>query len=232
MALLHIVIPAAGVGSRMNSDIPKQYISLAGRPVIERTLAVFAASHHIHSIVVALSPEDVYWDRFDIRLDEKTQVVRCGGASRAETVLNALRHLKSSVSLEDWILVHDAVRPGLTQEALTRLVTTLGEDPVGGIMALPLADTLKRAAGGQQILRTEPRDDLWQAQTPQMFRYGVLHEALLACGNVPTDESQAVEALGLQPKLVPGDARNFKITYPQDLQLAEALWRANEKEGI
>lgn len=232
MAFFHVVIPAAGVGSRMNSEIPKQYLPLAGRPVIERTLAVFAASHHIHSVIVALSPEDPHWDRLGIRLDEKTRVLRCGGASRAETVLNALRELKSSASLEDWILVHDAVRPGLSQEALTRLVTMLSEDPVGGILALPLADTLKRAESNHRIARTEPRDDLWQAQTPQMFRYGVLQEALLACGNVPTDESQAVEALGLQPKLVPGDARNFKITYPQDLQLAEALWRADEKEGI
>jgi len=232
MALFHVVIPAAGVGSRMNSEIPKQYLLLAGRPVIERTLAVFSASHHIHSVIVALSPEDDYWDSIGIRLDEKTRIVRCGGASRAETVLNALGHLKSSVSIEDWILVHDAVRPGLSQEALTRLVTTLGKDPVGGILALPLADTLKRAAGDQRIARTEPRDGLWQAQTPQMFRYGVLQEALLACGNVPTDESQAVEVLGLQPNLVAGDARNFKITYPQDLVLAEVLWRADEKEGI
>lgn len=216
----------------MNSELPKQYLSLAGKPVIEHTLNVFDTSPLIHSIIVALSPEDDHWARFNIHMGEKTKVVRCGGASRAETVLNALNHLKSYASVEDWVLVHDAVRPGLTQTALTRLVTELEENPVGGILAIPLADTLKRADAEQRIAKTESREDLWQAQTPQMFRYGVLQEALLACGNVPTDESQAVEALGLQPKLVPGEARNFKITYPQDLQLAEALWRADAKEGV
>jgi len=216
----------------MNSEVPKQYLSLAGKPVIEHTLSVFDASPLIHSVIVALSPEDDHWDRFNIYMSEKTHVARCGGTSRAETVLNALNHLKAYASVEDWVLVHDAVRPGLTQAALTRLVTELGENPVGGILAIPLTDTLKRANSEQRIAKTESREHLWQAQTPQMFRYGVLQEALLACGNVPTDESQAVEALGLQPKLVPGEARNFKITYPQDLQLAEALWRADAKEGI
>jgi len=232
MALFHVVIPAAGTGSRMNSELPKQYLSLAGKSVIEHTLDVFDASPLIHSIIIALSPEDDHWDRFNIHRSEKTHVVRCGGASRAETVLNALNHLKSYASVEDWVLVHDAARPGLTQAALTRLITELAENPVGGILAIPLADTLKRADNERRIAETESRENLWQAQTPQMFRYGVLQEALLACGNVPTDESQAVEALGLQPKIVPGEARNFKITYPQDLQLAEALLRADAKEGI
>jgi 2-C-methyl-D-erythritol 4-phosphate cytidylyltransferase len=231
MAPFHVVIPAAGTGSRMNSAIPKQYLTLAGRPVIEHTLQVFAACPRIHSVIVALSPDDAYWKGFNISVGEKVSVLHCGGDSRAATVLNALHHLKPRVSADDWVLVHDAVRPGLSQETLTRLLDTLQDDPVGGILAVPLADTLKRTDGSQRITCTEPRQNLWQAQTPQMFRYGLLQEALLASGNVPTDESQAVEALGLQPKLVSGEARNFKITYPQDLQLAEAILGADLEEG-
>lgn len=230
MAPFHVVIPAAGTGSRMNSEIPKQYLSLANRPIIEHTLRVFAASSRIQSIVVALGPDDIYWDRFSISAGDKVRVLRCGGDSRAATVLNALQHLKPDVAAETWVLVHDAVRPGLTQATLERLLTSLEHDPVGGILAIPLADTLKRADNKQHIARTEPRENLWLAQTPQMFRFGVLREALLASGNAPTDESQAVEAMGLRPKLVTGEARNFKITYPQDLQLAEALLGANLEE--
>lgn len=230
MAPFHVVIPAAGTGSRMNSEIPKQYLSLANRPIIEHTLRVFAASSRIQSIVVALSPDDIHWDRFAISGGEKVRVLRCGGDSRASTVLNALEHLKPDVTADAWVLVHDAVRPGLTLATLERLLETLEQDPVGGILAVPLADTLKRADNKQHIARTEPRENLWLAQTPQMFRYGVLREALLASGNAPTDESQAVEAMGLRPKLVPGEARNFKITYRQDLQLAEALLGANLEE--
>ena len=230
MALFHVVIPAAGTGSRMKSEIPKQYLPLAGRPIIEHALRVFADNPHVHSIIVVLSPDDEHWNKLEIHTDQKISVERSGGASRAETVLNALKLLKASN--EDWVLVHDAVRPGLSQAALERLISNLADDPVGGILAIPLADTLKRANSMNRIAKTEPRESLWQAQTPQMFRYGVLNEALLASGGAPTDESQAVEALGLQPKLVLGEARNFKITYPQDLQLAEALWRADAKEGI
>jgi 2-C-methyl-D-erythritol 4-phosphate cytidylyltransferase len=230
MAPFHVVIPAAGTGSRMNSEIPKQYLSLAGRPIIEHTLKVFAASPHIQSVIVALSPDDAYWDRFNIETGEKITAVRCGGDSRAATVLNALGYLKTHASSDDWVLVHDAVRPGLSQTALARLLTTLQDDPVGGILAVPLADTLKRADTASHIARTEPRENLWLAQTPQMFRLGVLQEALMAVGDSPTDESQAVEALGLQPRLVAGEARNFKITYPQDLQLAEAIMGADMEE--
>lgn len=215
----------------MQSEIPKQYLSLAGRPIIEHTLKVFAASPRIQSIIVALSPDDTHWDRLNIETSERITVLRCGGDSRAATVLNALRHLRTCVKDEDWVLVHDAVRPGLSQTALARLLDVLEHDPVGGILALPLADTLKRADDTQHIAQTEPREHLWLAQTPQMFRLGLLQEALLASGNAPTDESQAVESLGLQPKLVPGEARNFKITYPQDLQLAEAILGTHQEVG-
>ena len=231
MAPFHVVIPAAGTGSRMQSEIPKQYLSLAGRPIIEHTVKVFVASPRIQSIIVALSPDDMHWDRLNFKTSEKVSVLRCGGDSRAATVLNALQHLRTCVKDEDWVLVHDAVRPGLSQRALARLLDALEHDPVGGILALPLADTLKRADDTQHISRTEPREHLWLAQTPQMFRLGVLQEALLASADAPTDESQAVESLGLQPRLVAGEARNFKITYPQDLQLAEAILGTNQEVG-
>lgn len=229
MAPFHVVIPAAGSGSRMNSEIPKQYLLLAGKPVIQHTLQVFSACPSIASITVVLSPDDVYWDKLNIPLDEKTTIIRGGGASRAATVLNAMEYLKARTSLDSWVLVHDAVRPGLSRATLDRLLAVLEDDPVGGILAVPLADTLKRADNEQRVAVTEPRENLWQAQTPQMFRFGLLQEALLASGTLPTDEAQAVEALGLKPKLVPGEARNLKITYPQDLQLAEAILKADRE---
>ncbi|HEU4708580.1 MAG TPA: 2-C-methyl-D-erythritol 4-phosphate cytidylyltransferase [Methylophilaceae bacterium] len=232
MALFHVVIPAAGTGSRMNSGTPKQYLPIAGKPIIQHTLGVFSDSPHIDSIVVALSPGDDFWNKLHIALHEKVSVLRCGGDSRSATVLNALETMAGSVSEDDWILVHDAVRPGLSQATLSRLLETLEQDTVGGLLAVPLADTLKRADDDQRVEKTEPRDHLWQAQTPQMFRYGLLKKALKEMGSSPTDEAQAVEALGLRPKLVQGESRNIKITYPQDLQLAEAiLGMASEKRA-
>lgn len=215
----------------MNSEIPKQYLPLAGKPVIQHTLQVFSTFPRITSVTVVLNPDDVYWDKLNIPLDEKVTVLKSGGASRAVTVLNAMQYLKARASVDDWVLVHDAVRPGLSRSTLDRLLATLQDDPVGGILAVPLADTLKRADSEQRIARTEPRADLWQAQTPQMFRYGLLQEALLASGSLPTDEAQAIESLGLKPRLVPGEARNLKITYPQDLQLAEAILKADLEES-
>ena len=213
----------------MHSDIPKQYLPLVGKPVIQHTLQVFSACARITSITVVLSPDDAYWGKLNIPLDEKTTVIRNGGASRAATVLNGMEHLNTRTSKDSWVLVHDAVRPGLSHGTLDRLLAELENDPVGGILAVPLADTLKRADKEQRVATTESRENLWQAQTPQMFRFGLLQEALLASGTLPTDEAQAVEALGLKPKLVPGEARNLKITYPQDLQLAEAIIKADRE---
>jgi 2-C-methyl-D-erythritol 4-phosphate cytidylyltransferase len=144
----------------------------------------------------------------------------CGGETRAESVANGL--LASELEPDDWVLVHDAARPCLTQAHLAKLIAELRDDAVGGILAVPVADTLKRADAQQRIEFTEPRDRLWQAQTPQMFRAGLLAEALARCKNV-TDEASAVESLGFQPKLVEGDSSNFKVTYPQDIRLAELL---------
>jgi 2-C-methyl-D-erythritol 4-phosphate cytidylyltransferase len=146
-------------------------------------------------------------------------------------VLNGLRALQDNVDPDDWVLVHDAVRPGLSAAMLSLLLETLEADPVGGLLAIPITDTLKRADRKQRVMSTEPRDGLWQAQTPQMFRYGLLTKALQQADNAPTDEAQAVEALGFKPKLVAGELRNLKITYPQDLALVEAMLAADMKEN-
>lgn len=227
MAKFHVLIPAAGNGSRMVSEIPKQYLPLLGTPLITHCLKTFIQNTRITSINVILSEQDVHWVQCDIAPTPKLNVYHCGGATRATTVLNGLNAMHQ-VGDEDWVLVHDAARPGLTNDLLNRLLDDLQDDAVGGLLAIPLADTLKRADKSDRVIKTEPRVDLWQAQTPQMFRYGLLKKALQQAGGAPTDEAQAVEALGLQPKLVAGELRNLKITYPQDLALAAAILKADQ----
>ena len=153
------------------------------------------------------------------------------GATRAATVLNGLQAMQDDVDENDWVLVHDAARPGLNQALLDRLLDSLQADSVGGLLAIPLADTLKRADTENRVANTEPRESLWQAQTPQMFRYAMLKEALERAAGAPTDEAQAIEALGYKPKLVPGELRNLKVTYPQDLAIAEAILNADERSA-
>ncbi|HEY3300222.1 MAG TPA: 2-C-methyl-D-erythritol 4-phosphate cytidylyltransferase [Methylophilaceae bacterium] len=227
MTAFHVIIPAAGSGSRMATELPKQYLPLLGATLIEATLKVFKACERLASVNVVLSAQDTYWDAHCAQSNPYVRVLRCGGETRAATVLNGLQALAHEVNGHDWILVHDAARPGLTLQLLDRLLDALQDDEVGGLLAIPLADTLKRADNAQRVAHTEPRDHLWQAQTPQMFRYGLLKQALIQSGGAPTDEAQAVEALGLQPKLVAGELRNLKITYPQDLAIAEAILRAD-----
>lgn len=230
MAKFHVLIPAAGSGSRMGFDIPKQYLPLLGMPLVAHSLRLFAESARIDSVNIVLSAGDVDWKNQLIAVDEKITVHRCGGETRAATVLNGLASMKYAAE-DDWVLVHDAARPGLTHELLDRLLDELQDDPVGGLLAIPLADTLKRADTAQRVVRTEPRENLWLAQTPQMFRYALLKQALQNAGTAPTDEAQAVEALALKPKLVLGDLRNLKITYPQDLILLEAILKTEITEG-
>jgi 2-C-methyl-D-erythritol 4-phosphate cytidylyltransferase len=227
MANFHVIIPAAGSGSRIGAELPKQYLPLLGRPLIIHTLAVFIDSPRIATVNVILSEADTDWRRLTSIKDAKLQILHCGGGTRAATVLNGLKALAESVDPQDWVLVHDAARPGLNRPLLDRLLDTLQDDAVGGLLAIPLADTLKRADGENRVSRTEPREHLWQAQTPQMFRYGMLKEALEKAGGAPTDEAQAIEALGFKPRLVPGELRNLKITYPQDLAMAEAILAAD-----
>lgn len=229
MANFFALIPAAGSGSRMGGELPKQYLPLAGRPMIYHALRTLCRSPRITRVFVVLTQGDGEWLRHDwTELPGKLTVLECGGATRAQSVLNGLKAAReaSSIGSSDWVLVHDAARPCLGEKQLDRLMDELADDEVGGLLAVPVADTLKRGDTGGRVERTESRDNLWQAQTPQMFRYQLLMEALgRAGGATMTDDAGAIEALGLRPKLVLSDARNLKVTYPQDLALAELILR-------
>ena len=218
------LVPAAGAGSRMKSDCPKQYLRLQGEPLIAHTLRALARESRIALIVVVVSPGDAYWESYDwSEWQGRLRVLRCGGEVRAQSVLNGLQALRAEIADDTWVLVHDAARPCLNPAALTRLIDAVQHDAVGGLLAVPVADTLKRADAHNRIAATVPRQDLWQAQTPQMFRYGLLTRALVAAGADVTDEASAVEHLGLSPLLVEADSRNLKVTHPRDLQLASLI---------
>ena len=222
------IVPAAGSGSRFGAEKPKQYLSLLGRPLIHHTLAALAACPDIERVWVVLAPDDAEWRTYDWSdLGPKLETLRCGGATRADSVGNGLQAAAMVAADDDWILVHDAARPCISGAMLAALIDELAHDPVGGLLAVPVADTLKRADGAQRVAATEPRDGLWQAQTPQMFRYGLLREALEKCRAV-TDEAGAIEALGLQPRLVRCDTTNLKVTYPADLALAAMILRGRK----
>ena len=221
MAFFHVIIPAAGIGNRMANVLPKQYLPLAGMPMISHSIQVFFNNPRITTIHLALHPDDAFWRSLTIEPASKLQLHYTGGDTRAQTVLNTLQAIQ--VDDNDWILVHDAARPGLTQSLLNHLLDTLQNDPVGGLLALPVADTLKLAIANNAAEKTISRAHLWQAQTPQMFKYGMLKNALQANKGVATDEAEAIEALGFKPQLVLGELRNLKVTYPQDLALIEAL---------
>jgi len=226
MAKFIALIPAAGSGSRMGEDLPKQYRLLAGKPMIYHALRTLCGTERIGTVCVVLAPDDTEWKQYDwSEFAGKTKVLNCGGATRAESVTNGLKALYAAnhVQDHDWILVHDAARPGLSYALIERLLDQLADDKVGGLLAVPLADTLKRADEAGRVQRTESREYLWQAQTPQMFRTKLLLEALEKAHAGITDDASAVEALGYSPKLVMGDAYNFKVTYPQDLKLAELI---------
>jgi len=228
MPRYYAIVPAAGSGSRFGSEKPKQYLDLLGRPLIYHTLAALTACPDIERVWVVLAPDDPWWPQYDWSgLGAKLETVRCGGATRAESVTNGLQAAAMVAADDDWILVHDAARPCLSAAMLDSLIAELADDPVGGILAVPVADTLKRADADQRVAATEPRDGLWQAQTPQMFRYGQLQKSLKNEISV-TDEAGAIEAAGLKPKLVRGDSTNLKVTWPADLALAAMILRARK----
>ena len=205
----------------MGSELPKQYLPLLGKPLIHQTLSVFETHPAIDHVFVVLSPDDVHWTDDG---SKKVTLLRCGGATRAETVLNGLNAMAGKVEGQDWVLVHDAARPCLSHELLDRLLHEVGGDAVGGLLAVPVADTLKRVGEDGRVDHTEPRAGLWRAQTPQMFPHGLLRKALQASGTeAPTDEAQAIEFLGYSPKLVLGDGHNLKVTYPEDLAMAALI---------
>ena len=217
------LVPAAGTGTRLGDSLPKQYLDLHGRPMIYHALSALAAVPRVSSIAVVLSAQDTHWDGYSehwAAIGPKLRALRVGGASRAETVANGLAAL--SAPGDSWVLVHDAARPCLRSELVEQFLDELEADPVGGLLALPLSDTIKSADENLRVEKTLSREHVWRAQTPQMFRHGMLSKALAACPQA-TDEAQAIETLGHQPKLVMGDSANLKVTYAPDLQLARML---------
>lgn len=223
----YALVPAAGIGARSGAAGPKQYVPLAGRPMMAHTLQALAAVPELAATLVVLAPDD---EQFEALLPEysgeRAWVARCGGASRAETVANGLQELLArGAQPHDWVLVHDAARCLLRAEWVQRLIDACADDEVGGLLALPLADTLKQAGQGPEhrVVATVDRQAKWAAQTPQMFRLGLLRPALAGADAAVTDEASAVEALGHSPLLVEGALENFKVTWPADFALAERL---------
>lgn len=209
----------------MGAAQPKQYLQLLGKPLIHHALSVLCAAPDIDKVFVVLSVDDQEWARHDWDpLGPKLVPLFCGGATRADSVLGGLRAIADEAGAGDWVLVHDAARPCLAPWHIDRLVRELANDEVGGLLAVPVADTLKRADGHGRVAATVARDGLWQAQTPQMFRYRLLIEALRRADlNAATDEARAVEDLGAKPRLVMGSGRNIKVTWPDDLALAALI---------
>ncbi len=237
------LIPCAGVGARSGSALPKQYRTIAGRALLHYTLSAFDACLELSQTLLVIAPQDTYFDarRFN---GLRFMVRRCGGATRQASVLNGLEALLALGATEqDWVLVHDAARPGITPTLIRTLLEAMRDEPVGGILALPLADTLKRsqpllaasdvnALSQPRIIGTEARDNLWLAQTPQMFRLGLLRTALQRAQQAQqevSDEASALELLGYKPRLVMGSLRNFKVTYPADFETLEAMFGQKKK---
>ncbi|MFT3717697.1 2-C-methyl-D-erythritol 4-phosphate cytidylyltransferase [Pseudorhodoferax sp.] len=229
----YALIPCAGSGSRAlrpGAAQPKQYRSVAGQPMVMHTLAAFAGVPRIRAVLVVVAPGDDFLERHGA----PCLVRDCGGASRALSVRNGLRALVAhGAADDDWVLVHDAARCLVTPDQIEALIDACAGDPVGGLLAHRLPDTLKQEDGASRVAATLPRADKWLAQTPQMFRIGLLGRALDAAlaadADAVTDESSAVEALGLAPRLVPGGALNFKVTYPEDFALAEQVLRGRRQ---
>lgn len=217
------IIPAAGIGLRMRASVPKQYLELNGKTILEHSIQKFIDHSRIEKIVVVLHADDAHWS--SIKFINPTKLMTTvGGKSRAESVLQGLELLKELAQDHDWVLVHDAVRPCVSLRDIDRLIYHLKDHKVGGLLGVPVADTLKRIDETYNVCNTLNREKIWCAQTPQMFRFSVLYDALrsmLGSNSQITDESSAVEAMGNKPLMVQGDPRNIKITFPEDLLLAE-----------
>lgn len=230
MARVWAIVPAAGSGRRMGASVAKQYLPLCGRPVLAHALGPLLACARIDAVVLVVGGEDVLWRELVPQGDRL--LIAQGGVERCHSVFNGLERLADWADDEDWVLVHDAARPCLSPTELERLFDALEGDAVGGLLAVPLADTLKAADESGRVERTVPRERLWRALTPQMFRYGLLKRALaaaIAAGVTVTDEASAIEYAGHRPVLVEGRAANLKITGPEDLALAEAVLRRREE---
>ena len=222
-----VIIPAAGVGKRMESDTPKQYLKLNNKTIIEQTLTLFDKHDAVSEVVVVISEGDEYWASLNVELSKPLHIAK-GGKERCYSVLNALIFLEDKAADDDWVLVHDAARPCLRQEDITLLLATLDEHEVGGILAVPVRDTMKRSFDNNNIKETVERENLWHALTPQMFHFSMLKSALESALNnseAVTDEASAIELAGYQPLLVEGHADNIKITRPEDLVLASFFYK-------
>lgn len=222
------LIPAAGVGARMAAGSPKQYLVIGAKPMLRHTVDAFLSSPLIAHTYVVVSADDPFIDGVLPDAQEqgsRVTVLRCGGATRMESIRNGLHALQDTIRAQDRVLVHDAARPGLNAALIERLIVDTGDHAAGGLLALPVVDTVKRSTGksGEGSVATVPRDGLWLAQTPQMFAYALLCRALDAAPDPSaiTDDASAVEALGLSPRLVEGHPRNLKVTLPSDIRIAE-----------
>jgi len=214
-----VIIPAAGIGKRMGTEIPKQYLKLGDQTVLEHTINRFQNLPQIKGIVICLAPDDLFFNQLSI---SKQIMMTNGGKERCDSVLNGLNFLEKYAEENDWLLVHDAARPCVRKSDIEKLIFELQNHEVGGLLAVPVRDTMKRAKN-QHVETTVNRENLWHALTPQMFRFKILKTALetaLEKQQIITDEAQAIEFLGLSPMLIEGHADNIKITHPNDLQLA------------
>ena len=232
---LWAVIPAAGIGRRMRSDIPKQYLPLDEHTVIERTLQRISMRAAISEIVVVLAQDDPYWQKQNLGWVAKPLTTVVGGKERSDSVLCGLQALAGRAHDEDWVLVHDAARPCVRVADIQLLINHCQADAVGGLLAVPVRDTMKQAGPGNRVDGTVSRERLWHALTPQMFRYGKLLRALQQAqrqGQAITDEAMALELAGMQPLLVEGHADNIKITRPEDLTLAAFYLREQGEQDM
>lgn len=218
------VIPAAGVGKRYSSDIPKQYLPLSGIPVLLHSINKLVKLDEIEEILVVLNPEDTFWEKLNFS-HPKVKVIH-GGLQRCNSVNNALEELSGRAKKGDWVLVHDAVRPCISDSDLKKITSIVNDEEVGGLLAFPILDTIKEVGENLDVQKTIPRGNLWSAMTPQIFRYEVLKQALEAAimaGESVTDEASAIEAIGLTPRIIQGEKTNIKITHPSDMVLAESI---------
>ena len=218
------VIPAAGVGKRYSSDIPKQYLPLSGIPVLLHSINKLVKLDEIEEILVVLNPEDTFWEKLNFS-HPKVKAIH-GGLQRCNSVNSALEELSGRAKKGDWVLVHDAVRPCISDSDLKKITSLVIDEEVGGLLAFPILDTIKEVGENLDVQKTIPRGNLWSAMTPQIFRYGVLKQALEAAimaGESVTDEASAIEAIGLTPRIIQGEKTNIKITHPSDMVLAESI---------
>ncbi len=226
------IIPAAGVGTRMGAHIPKQYLPLLGRPLLVHTVEKLLAVDELAAIVVAHSRNDMYWSALSCARDSRIREAE-GGVTRAETVFNALTVVLLEAAENDWVLVHDAARPCITTDAIKTLIANVANSDVGGLSAAPITETIKKTDGNNKVVATVNRDNLWVAQTPQIFRVGLLRDCLLAAltaGDAITDEASAIELAGFTPEVFQGRSDNIKITHPGDLALAELILQQQLQE--